>query len=95
MDSKEKVLKNINYKTDHSKQMANNRALRKNSNDECYTPMKDIADELSHWGDKLTGKRIICPWIDIPNVDRHTHTQKDGTIKNEFAGILVRRKKIV
>ena len=71
-----KVVKNINYKTDHSKQMANNKALQKNPNDECYTPMKDIADELSHWGDKLTGKRIICPcdWDILEGEDVYSMT---------------------
>ena len=32
-------------------------------NDECYTSMKDILDELSKWGTlgKFKGKRIVCP----------------------------------
>lgn len=32
-------------------------------NDECYTSMHDILEELSYWAqfDKFRGKRIICP----------------------------------
>lgn len=40
-------------------------------NDECYTAMQDIINELSHWVDKFNGKDIICPcdWDIVDNED--------------------------
>ena len=39
------------------------RYVQKNPNDECYTSMADILDELSRWAElgKFKGKRVICP----------------------------------
>lgn len=34
---------------------------QKEKDDEFYTPLQPIVNELSHWGNKLTGKHIICP----------------------------------
>lgn len=41
------------YETLHS--------AKKNPNDEFYTSLQDIHNELKLWGDKLRGKHIICP----------------------------------
>ena len=54
----EKVVKNINKKTGDSTSM---REAKLNPNDECYTSMQDIIDELHHYKDRFAGKRIICP----------------------------------
>ena len=47
-------------------------------NDECYTGMQDIIDELSYWADKnkFVGKRIICPcdWDIVEGEDIYSIT---------------------
>ena len=37
------------------------RNARTEKNDEFYTPLPFIEEELSRWKDKLNGKKIICP----------------------------------
>lgn len=47
-------------------------------NDECYTGMQDISEELSYWADKnkFVGKRIICPcdWDIVEGEDIYSIT---------------------
>ena len=56
MEKQQKVLKNI-----HKDVAAT--TLGKKNNDECYTSMQDILNELSYWAalGKFTGKKIVCP----------------------------------
>lgn len=56
MEKQQKVLKNIH------KQVAAT-TLGKKNNDECYTSMQDILNELLYWAElgKFQGKKIICP----------------------------------
>lgn len=71
-----KVVKKLKCVVNGTAQMTNTRKLQKNPNDECYTPMKDIANELSYWGEKFTGKRIICPcdWDILEGEDVYSMT---------------------
>ena len=66
MDKQQKVLNKIK----HTLNSGLTTPLGTKPNDECYTSMKDILDELSKWGTlgKFKGKRIVCPcdW-DISN----------------------------
>lgn len=56
MEKQDKVLKNI-----HKKVSATTLGTKKN--DECYTSMQDILNELAYWADlgKFNSKNIICP----------------------------------
>ena len=81
-----KVVKKLRKKTQKRKAvMTNNIALQKEPNDECYTSMKDIAAELSYWGDKLTGKRIICPcdWDILEGEDVYSMTVEFSNKKED------------
>lgn len=57
----EKVINKIAHESGHD--TAKMIEVKKNPNDECYTSMQDIWNELEYWGalGKFRGKRIICP----------------------------------
>lgn len=60
MEKQQKVSKkNIRASSKHS----GNTNLGKKNNDECYTDMQDILNELCYWAEKnkFSGKRIVCP----------------------------------
>jgi hypothetical protein len=59
MEKQEKVLNKIKNSLKHG----NEGQLGIKKNDECYTDMQDILNELSQWAalDKFRGKNIICP----------------------------------
>lgn len=56
-------------------------------NDECYTAMQDIINELSQWSDKFGGKKIICPcdW-DIVDNDENIYSLKIDFDENGIHG---------
>ena len=54
----EKVVKNIQKDVGDS---ASLRLAKTNPNDECYTSMQAIIDELQHYSRHLKNKKIICP----------------------------------
>jgi hypothetical protein len=60
MEKQTKVLKKIENNLDSGQA---NTALGIKNNDECYTDMQDILNELSQWAalGKFQGKKIICP----------------------------------
>ena len=62
---KEKQTKILNKlrKLNEDGAMGHQATLGKKNNDECYTSMQDILNELSYWGalGKFKGKNIICP----------------------------------
>lgn len=59
MEKQDKVLKKIKASLKHG----NEGQLGVKKNDECYTDMQDILNELSQWAalGKFNGKKIICP----------------------------------
>lgn len=59
MSKQDKVLKKIQHSIDSGKTTP--RGTK--PNDECYTSMQDILNELSYWGalGKFQGKNIVCP----------------------------------
>lgn len=59
MEKQEKVLTKIKNSLKHG----NEGQLGTKKNDECYTDMQDILNELSQWAalGKFQGKKIICP----------------------------------
>ncbi len=59
MEKQDKVLKKIKASLKHG----NEGQLGVKKNDECYTDMQDILNELSQWAalGKFQGKKIICP----------------------------------
>ena len=76
MEKQEKVLKKI-------KSVGNTGSglnLGTKKNDECYTDMQDILNELSQWAalDKFKGKNIICPcdWDIVGNENIYSITIK-------------------
>ena len=60
MEKQDKVLKKIENNLESGQA---NTALGVKNNDECYTDMQDILNELSRWAGlgKFQGKKIICP----------------------------------
>lgn len=60
MEKQDKVLNKIKGSLNSAQ---DNTALGVKKNDECYTDMQDILDELSLWAalGKFQGKKIICP----------------------------------
>lgn len=60
MEKQQKILNAIK-RTNTQNTGATN--LGKKNNDECYTSMQDIINELSYWANlkKFEGKKIICP----------------------------------
>lgn len=61
-EKQKKVLKNIE-KVNQEGATGHEANLGKKNNDECYTTMQDILNELSYWGalGKFKDKNIICP----------------------------------
>lgn len=55
MAKQQKIIKKIN------RENGKKTPLGTKPNDECYTSMQDILNELSNWQQKFEGKRIICP----------------------------------
>jgi len=88
----QKVIKKINYESGQTT------PLGTEPNDECYTSMQDIVNELAHYGydGKFKGKNIICPcdWdilgdeevyslrVDFDE-DIHAHTNTVQTVSYE------------
>ena len=74
MEKQEKILKKIQSCQAHG----NEGQLGKKNNDECYTSMQTILDELSHWAalGKFQGKRIVCPcdWDIVEGSDIYSIT---------------------
>ncbi len=88
MEKQQKVLNKIKYDSGQKT------PLGTVPNDECYTSMQDIVNELSYWADKFKNKNIICPcdWdivddedgiyslrIDFDKDEMHGHT---NTVKS-------------
>lgn len=69
-----KVLKSIQRST----KIINSVNIGKKNNDEMYTPMQYIYDELFYWAEKgkFKGKRIICPcdWDIVPDSNIYSIT---------------------
>jgi len=60
MGSKQiKVIKAINHKPNNDIRNVIN--IKFNPNDECFTSLQDIINELWHWKEKFKDKNIICP----------------------------------
>lgn len=59
MEKQDKVLNKINNSLKHG----NEGQLGTKKNDECYTSMQDIINEMTYWANlgKFQGKNIICP----------------------------------
>ena len=82
MSKQDKVLKKIQHSIDSGKTTPKGTK----PNDECYTSMQDILNELSYWGalGKFQGKNIICPcdWdiVEDNNVYSITITYTDEGI---------------
>lgn len=74
MEKQDKILKKIKGCQTHG----NEGQLGKKNNDECYTSMQMILDELSQWAalGKFQGKRIICPcdWDIVEGSDIYSIT---------------------
>ena len=77
MEKQDKVLKKIKNSLESGQA---NTALGVKNNDECYTDMQDILNELSQWAalDKFKGKNIICPcdWDIVGNENIYSITIK-------------------
>ena len=76
MEKQTKVLNKIKNSLKHG----NEGQLGTKKNDECYTDMQDILNELSQWAalDKFKGKNIICPcdWDIVGNENIYSITIK-------------------
>jgi len=86
MEKQKKVLNKIKYDSGQTT------PLGTKPNDECYTSMQDIINEISRWSKKFDGKNILCPcdWdivedenifslkidFDEENIHGHTNTIK-------------------
>ena len=78
MSKQNKVLNKINYNS------GQNTPLGTKPNDECYTSMQDIINELSLWSSKFEGKNIICP-CDWDILDDSDETMDVYSIRIEFS----------
>ncbi len=67
MSKQKKVIKKIKYDSGQTT------PLGTKPNDECYTSMQDIINELSLWSKKFEGKNIICPcdWDILEDGEEH------------------------
>ena len=76
MEKQTKVLNKIKNSLKHG----NEGQLGTKKNDECYTDMQDILNELSQWAalDKFKGKNVICPcdWDIVGNENIYSITIK-------------------
>ena len=74
MEKQEKVLKKIK----HANNCGQTTPLGTKPNDECYTSLQDILNEMCYWADKgkFRGKNIICPcdWDIIKGQDIYSIT---------------------
>lgn len=83
MEKQEKVLNKIKNSLKHG----NEGQLGIKKNDECYTDMQDILNELAQWAalDKFRGKNIICPcdWdiVTGENIYSITITYKESGVE--------------
>ncbi len=83
MEKQDKVLTKIKNSLKHG----NEGQLGTKKNDECYTSMQDILNELSQWAalDKFKGKNIICPcdWdiVGSENIYSITITYKEEGVE--------------
>lgn len=78
MSKQNKVLNKINYNSGQTT------PLGTKPNDECYTSMQDIVNELSLWSGKFEGKNIICP-CDWDILDDSDETKDVYSIRIEFS----------
>lgn len=84
MEKQDKVLKKIENNLESGQA---NTALGVKNNDECYTAMQDILNELSRWAalGKFKGKSIICPcdWdiVNGENIYSITITYKEPGVE--------------
>lgn len=69
--------------------------LKTIQNDECYTSMQDIINELALWSDKFRDKNIICPcdW-DIVDDEENIYSLRIDFDENEIHGHTNTVKKI-
>jgi hypothetical protein len=79
MQKQKKVINKINYNSGQKT------PLGTKPNDEMYTSMQDILNELSQWSHKFEGKNIICP-CDWDILDDSDKTKDVFSIKIEFNG---------
>ena len=77
MSKQDKILNKINYESGQKT------PLGTKPNDECYTSMQDIINELSRWSHKFEGKNIICP-CDWDILDESDETKDVYSIKIDF-----------
>jgi hypothetical protein len=77
MAKQNKIINKIKYKSGQKT------PLGTKPNDECYTSMQDIINELSKWKDKFEGKNIICP-CDWDILDSADETKGVYSIKIDF-----------
>lgn len=78
MRKQNKILNKIKYVSGQST------PLGTKPNDECYTSMQDIINELSLWSGKFEGKNIICP-CDWDILDDSDETKDVYSIRIEFS----------
>lgn len=78
MAKQDKVLNKINYNSGQTT------PLGTKPNDECYTSMQDIVNELSRWEKKFEGKNIVCP-CDWDILDESDITKGVYSIRIEFS----------
>ena len=58
-EKQNKILNKINFNVGNTSKVP--QKAKKNPNDEFYTSLQDIMNELSHYGEHLRGKDVICP----------------------------------
>lgn len=89
MSKQNKVLNKIKNALSNNQSVDTMQNAKKNPNDECYTDMQDILNELSYWAalGKFSGKNIICPcdWdiVEGENIYSITITYKNDDVEVE------------
>lgn len=78
MSKQKKIINKINYNSGQTT------PLGTKPNDEMYTSMQDIINELSRWSSKFEGKNIICP-CDWDILDDSDDTKNVYSIRIEFS----------
>lgn len=95
MEKQEKVLKKIK----HANNCGQTTPLGTKPNDECYTSLQDILNEMCYWADKgkFRGKNIICPcdWDIIKGQDIYSITFNYKDDGFDVAGNAVSKLEIV
>ena len=79
MPKQNKIKNKINYSSGQTT------PLGTKPNDECYTSMQDIINELGRWSKKFENKNIICP-CDWDILEDSDETKDVYSIKIEFSG---------